>query len=55
MTGEGATRALIRAVTPELEVGGLDEGWCPTGAAWLGESAPGGVVTWVAVTTEPGG
>jgi hypothetical protein len=50
MTGEGATRALIRAVTPELEVGGLDDGWCPTGDAWLGEPVPGGGVMWVPVT-----
>ncbi len=52
MNGEGATRALIRAATPGLEVGGLDDGWCPTGDAWLAEFAPGGGVTWVPVTAE---
>jgi hypothetical protein len=49
MGKEGATRALIRAATPGLEVGGLDDGWCPTGAEWRGELAPGGGVTWVPV------
>jgi hypothetical protein len=47
MIKEGATRALIRAATPGLEVGGLDDGWCPTGAAWRAELVPGGGVTWV--------
>jgi hypothetical protein len=43
----GATKASIRAATPGLEVGGLDDGWCPTGDAWLAELTPGGGVTWV--------
>jgi hypothetical protein len=49
----GAERALIRAATPGLEAVGGDDGWCPTGDAWLAEPAPGGGVTWVPVKTEP--
>jgi hypothetical protein len=50
MNVEGATQALIRAATPGLETAGLDDGWCPTGNAWLAERAPGGGVTWVPVS-----
>lgn len=49
MIKEGATRALIRTATPELEVGGLDDRWCPTGNAWLAERVPGGGIAWVPV------
>ena len=60
MKDDGAPRALIRAATPGVDVGGLDDGWCPTGDAWLAEFDPGGDVTWVPVSLaeppdEPGG
>jgi hypothetical protein len=60
MAEEGAPKALIRAARPGLEVGGLDDGWCPTGAAWLGVPLIGGRARWVPVSTteplgEPGG
>jgi hypothetical protein len=51
MNGEGATQALIRAATPGLETAGLDDGWCPTGDAWLAVPIPGGV-EWTAVAAQ---
>jgi hypothetical protein len=52
MGKEGATKALIRAATPELEVGGLGDGWRPTGDAWRASKHPGGGVAWETVMAE---
>jgi hypothetical protein len=49
MNTEGAPKALIRAATPGLGTAGLDDGWCPTGEAWLAARAPGGGIEWMPV------
>jgi hypothetical protein len=46
---EGATQALIQAATPGLETAGLDDGWCPTGDAWLAEFHDDGGIAWAPV------